>query len=59
MDLPTSYPEGDVYMDLHQHGVGSIPTLIAAGDVCHGETSLFCTHTQDCLPDKQPQLNLY
>lgn len=59
MDLPTSHPGGDVYMDLHQHGVEFIPTPIAAGDVHHGETSMFCTRTQNFLPDKQPALILY
>lgn len=59
VDLPTSHPEGDVYVDLHQHGVQFIPTLIAAGNVRHGKTSMFSMHTQNLLPDKQPGLILY
>ncbi|EPS97532.1 hypothetical protein FOMPIDRAFT_1128353, partial [Fomitopsis schrenkii] len=61
VDLPTSHAEGDVYVDLHQHGVECIPTPIAAGDARYGETSLFATRTQEFLPDDtdQPRLILY
>ncbi|EPS96736.1 hypothetical protein FOMPIDRAFT_1101120, partial [Fomitopsis schrenkii] len=61
VDLPTSHAEGDVYVDLHQHRVESIPTPIAAGDVRHGDSSFFCTRTQKFLPDDsgQPRLILY
>ena len=59
VDLPESHPEGDVYVDLHQHGVECIPTPIAAGDVRHAENALFSTRTQELLLDNPPQLILY
>ncbi|EPS97053.1 hypothetical protein FOMPIDRAFT_1091788, partial [Fomitopsis schrenkii] len=61
VDLPTSHAEGDVYVDLHQHGVKFIPTPIAAGDVRPGESSLFATRMQEFLPDDsgRPRLILY
>ena len=59
MDLPTSHAEGDVYVDLHQHGVKCIPTPIAAGDVRHGANASFCTRTQEFLGDDEPKLILY
>ena len=59
VDLPTSHAEGDVYVDLHQHGVKCIPTPIAAGDVRHGANASFCTRTQEFLGDDEPKLILY
>ena len=59
VDLPESHPEGDVYVDLHEHGVECIPTPIAAGDVRHGQNAFFSTRTQEFLPDNLPRLIFY
>ncbi|KAH9936628.1 uncharacterized protein B0H18DRAFT_1165261, partial [Fomitopsis serialis] len=59
VDEPTYHPEGEVYLELHKHGVQYIATPIAAGDVCGATGEARSTRAQAFLEGSPPKLIQY